>query len=472
VLAGDGRLMSLTGGPFFYPDGLVDPGVAFHGTSSCFESLIDSKGLQPDRGIDLRDAVVRLVQLFKELDWDGRTLGSRSALENFTHNHDLSFMRGKPVYLVESSVRASTFAMRDFAGGECARGLRKSFDDLRAYIDDPSLCAKHRETLTSKLQAWGHPSPRRTAEERLANYFRSRITAELDARAGFERAVSEFPDKHQYGLIYALRLPSVELCLVEENLHRGFRASGASAAHANTSRGVRENASDDEAERPVLVSRAERRSRATGFTNIPSPYGGRRTAQPMVESSVKTPGLLHAGGTGCRTESSLPHAATTGRASSRVQRPGRARAVRAPLMTDRPLSLLETGSRLTGADGYRRAMAVRPGVARARGACAGPGTCAGGFGRRWSCCSPCSCCWAAGRSTRTVARTASCTSSSSEQAEAALPSLSRTTIVSERAQVKRLALGYRDDVSIFLNGKVLFGAAARSGSATRGSWGS
>lgn len=32
----------------------------------------------------------------------------------------------------------------------------------------------------------------------------------------------------------------------------------------------------------------------------------------------------------------------------------------------------------------------------------------------------------------------------------------RTTIDSDRDQVKRLALGYSDDVSVFLNGKILF----------------
>jgi hypothetical protein len=55
-----------------------------------------------------------------------------------------------------------------------------------------------------------------------------------------------------------------------------------------------------------------------------------------------------------------------------------------------------------------------------------------------------------------VETTASSTNSFSAQAEAALPRLSRTTIVSERAQVKRLVLGYSDDVSVFLNGKILY----------------
>jgi hypothetical protein len=32
----------------------------------------------------------------------------------------------------------------------------------------------------------------------------------------------------------------------------------------------------------------------------------------------------------------------------------------------------------------------------------------------------------------------------------------RTTIASDKAEVKRLALGYSDDVSVFLNGKILY----------------
>ena len=33
----------------------------------------------------------------------------------------------------------------------------------------------------------------------------------------------------------------------------------------------------------------------------------------------------------------------------------------------------------------------------------------------------------------------------------------RTTIVSERDQVKKLSIGYSDDVSVFLNGRILYG---------------
>src|SRR5678815_5502508 len=32
----------------------------------------------------------------------------------------------------------------------------------------------------------------------------------------------------------------------------------------------------------------------------------------------------------------------------------------------------------------------------------------------------------------------------------------RTTILSDKAEVRRLALGYSDDVSVFLNGKILY----------------
>jgi hypothetical protein len=39
----------------------------------------------------------------------------------------------------------------------------------------------------------------------------------------------------------------------------------------------------------------------------------------------------------------------------------------------------------------------------------------------------------------------------------------RTTIVSDRAEVKRLALGYSDDVSVFLNGKILYRGRSAQG---------
>ncbi len=42
----------------------------------------------------------------------------------------------------------------------------------------------------------------------------------------------------------------------------------------------------------------------------------------------------------------------------------------------------------------------------------------------------------------------------------------RTTIESDRDQVKKLEIGYSDEVSVFLNGKILFRGGARRTSAT------
>ncbi|HLK51956.1 MAG TPA: hypothetical protein VKU42_00790 [Candidatus Angelobacter sp.] len=48
----------------------------------------------------------------------------------------------------------------------------------------------------------------------------------------------------------------------------------------------------------------------------------------------------------------------------------------------------------------------------------------------------------------------------------------RTNIDSDHDQVKKLFIGYSDDVSVFLNGKILFAAEARRISATQVSWAS
>jgi hypothetical protein len=194
--------------PFFDEKFELDPGIAFHGTSQCFQSLIESEGLLPDRGVELRSAIERLVRLFKHLDWSGISPGSRGALEHFTLNHDLASPRGKPIYLAESSARAATFASRDFAGGEGARGLRYSFEDLWAYLKDPTVRARHLESVIRGFRARQQPDALQQAEAQLANIDLTFVRAELEALADVERRVRRFHDDHAHGLIYAVRLPA------------------------------------------------------------------------------------------------------------------------------------------------------------------------------------------------------------------------------------------------------------------------
>jgi hypothetical protein len=193
--------------PFFDEEFELDPGIAFHGTSHCSQSIIESEGLLPDRDVDLRPAVERVVRLFQYLGWCGITGASRAVLEPFTLNHDLQSPRGKPIYLAESSIRASRFATRDFAGGEGARGLRHSFEELRVYVEDHSLREEHLEKVTREFRVCQRPDPLRLAQEKLAQIDLDFVRAELEALADVERRVRRFDDEHAHGLVYAVRLP-------------------------------------------------------------------------------------------------------------------------------------------------------------------------------------------------------------------------------------------------------------------------
>ena len=186
----------------------LDPEIAFHGTSNCFESTIDSGGLTPNRSMEWRGAIDRLVALFRELDWCGTSGASRAVLEPFSLNHDHGDQRGKPIYLAESSDRAVTFASKDFAGGENARALRHSFRDLRAFLDEPAIREEHLDRITRNLRARGIPQSVAFAQatKTLAAVDISKIRTELDALQHVEREVAHFEECHRYGLIYALRL--------------------------------------------------------------------------------------------------------------------------------------------------------------------------------------------------------------------------------------------------------------------------
>jgi hypothetical protein len=190
----------------------LDPEIGFHGTSSCFESCIDSEGFAPNRSSEWRDAIERLVALFRALDWCGTTGASRAVLEPFSLNHDHADPRGKPIYFAETSDRAVGYASSDFAGGENARALRYSFDDLRAFLNDPELRAEHLKRLTHGARTRGVPPPLaiEQAKKQLAAVDFAHLRNELEALHEVEREVRAYVDAHRYGVIYAVRLTDIE----------------------------------------------------------------------------------------------------------------------------------------------------------------------------------------------------------------------------------------------------------------------
>lgn len=126
-----------------FPDVISkDDWIVYHGTSSLYEFEIDSSGFRPSSHIAGKEEVQAVVSVYERMNWAGAHGGGFPVLKAFSLEHDLADPRGKHVYFAESSCRASLYAMRDFAGGECARALRHALRDLQEYLEYP-LCGKN-----------------------------------------------------------------------------------------------------------------------------------------------------------------------------------------------------------------------------------------------------------------------------------------------------------------------------------------
>src|SRR5262249_20112779 len=103
-----------------FPDSIEDdPWILFHGTGAFFEKKIETEGLCASQHPVDRSGVQQVVSIYKRIRWAGSGGGS-AVLEPFSLNHDFKRPK-KPLFFAESSERASTFATRDFSGGEVAR---------------------------------------------------------------------------------------------------------------------------------------------------------------------------------------------------------------------------------------------------------------------------------------------------------------------------------------------------------------
>lgn len=214
-----------------------NPWIAYHGTSSTVESIIDQSGLAWQPNTYTREDVDHIVAIYDELDWLGLDGAGYQVLMPFSQGHDFDGRDKKAIYLANSAERALLFASQDFAGGETARAIRHALDDLSQYLHNPELRKIHREyrwramckyinmacrnaqhprslvdlnradvTDSDLLNTWQylrsiHPSPDvkppwNSDLELLQN--RLNDMKELHDRC------NEFRDKHKHGVIYAI----------------------------------------------------------------------------------------------------------------------------------------------------------------------------------------------------------------------------------------------------------------------------
>lgn len=192
-----------------FPDEIArDPWVLYHGTSGLAEPQIESQGLCCSSPAFEKPELEAVDSVFESLQWNGRTAASRAVLNPFTLGHDFGDSSSKPTYFAECAYRALTFATRDFAGGEAARALRYSFDELWEFLNDEQVSEPHLQRLLRESEEWRqygvtspNPAPadledvRRRLES--LDYLRSRAI--------------QFWERHPHGVVYAVRFQPADL---------------------------------------------------------------------------------------------------------------------------------------------------------------------------------------------------------------------------------------------------------------------
>ena len=181
----------------------ADPLIFYHGTSSSYESAIESEGLLPGKSLfDVKD-LVAIVKLFSDMGWDGINTGSLGILKPFSVDHDFAQVGGKPLFLAESARRAAAYASLDYAGGEIARSVRNCFDDLSGYLDDSSVRDDHMRDVQASVDfcrrngASPHPVPDITLDA---------IRERLISLDGVRSVAFKAEADHAHGVVYAIKL--------------------------------------------------------------------------------------------------------------------------------------------------------------------------------------------------------------------------------------------------------------------------
>lgn len=202
-------------GELFPRDVWSDPWVAYHGTSSSRSLAIESNGLEWPHNLITREHVEKVVEIFRVMNWSGVSHGGLPVLEPFSLQCDFGACAAKPIYLAEVSFRAFTFAMKDFAGGETARAMRYSLDDLHHYLESSEIRQEH---ALGRGRRFDLPNTVKGPVDM------EWLRAELAALALVHQLCKKFHEEHESGVVYAVRLDDDDLESLDLRGSMGIRA--------------------------------------------------------------------------------------------------------------------------------------------------------------------------------------------------------------------------------------------------------
>ncbi len=193
-----------------FPDEIENnPWIVYHGTSSVYENEIDSIGFMWEPSLFTKDEISNVVDIYTIMDWAGNDQGGFVVLKGYSIDHDFSTGNTKPIYFGETSYRSLLYATKSFAGGETARALRKSIQDLENYLEDKNIRdadTNYRMLDYNKLVSLnaqvGEP-PKEVDLLWLKN--------EVEKLQSLKEKCLEVYSAHEYGVIYAVKFDQEDI---------------------------------------------------------------------------------------------------------------------------------------------------------------------------------------------------------------------------------------------------------------------
>ena len=157
-----------------------------------------------------------------DISWYGLTGASRAILEPFSINHDYNHAGVKPIYLAETCLRASLYASKDFAGGEVSRTLRKCFNELWQFVDNPKVQEDHMKKLKKEndyCKKNGFFFDEKTLDFSVDSLRQNLVELEY-----LQKMVEADYNNFNQGLIYCIKLKNPDLQDLEFHTRMGVKS--------------------------------------------------------------------------------------------------------------------------------------------------------------------------------------------------------------------------------------------------------
>jgi hypothetical protein len=196
--------------------------IAFHGTSSVFENDIDQNGIESPNMFNERE-ICDLVSIFQSMNWRGSSGASFGVLTAFTWSRTME-LAIRPVYLSDYPEGCLLYLTKEFAGGETARAIRYAIHELSDYLTNDHVRQEHYNLQQSEYEDLASKSAKTTPVIKVnLDWLRAKLT-DLE-RLRYEATSLE--DQYQWGVVYAVRLSTIDLPRLADGNLQGLQYFGA-----------------------------------------------------------------------------------------------------------------------------------------------------------------------------------------------------------------------------------------------------